>query len=342
MNKHTFALFAAAVLGVVGLPVLAQDNAPTGNPPGAPTPNARPGADRPDHRNRPPRSPLEAALDANGDGIISAEEIANASAALRKLVHNHDGSLSPEDYRPHPPAGGPGAGGPRGPEGDREQPRHRPGGPGAPGERSAGGPDFGRGPNGFGEGAGFNHGPGMPPENRGFGPGRPPGGPESEGPGPAGRHDGFGPRPGGEERGPRQFAGGPGGPGGFNGRQFGPPNGEFGRGPGGPGGHDGPPREFGPGHGFGDRPESGPGHFGNRPGGAGPEGRSGMMDRPGFDGGPDRHPAGPGPRGEDFGRPAGSPPLGGDRHPAPENEDAPRTRRPAPDQEAPAPAEPRE
>ena len=38
-------------------------------------------------------------LDANGDGIIDAEEIANAPAALRKLDKNGDGKLTPDEYR---------------------------------------------------------------------------------------------------------------------------------------------------------------------------------------------------------------------------------------------------
>ena len=46
-------------------------------------------------------------LDANGDGIIDADEIANAPAALRKLDRNGDGKLTPDEYRdpgaPPPP-----------------------------------------------------------------------------------------------------------------------------------------------------------------------------------------------------------------------------------------------
>jgi len=58
--------------------------------------------------HRPPRPPIIAALDANGDGIIDASEIANASAALLKLDKNGDGKLTPDEWRPHrPPPDGP-------------------------------------------------------------------------------------------------------------------------------------------------------------------------------------------------------------------------------------------
>ena len=50
---------------------------------------------------RPPRSPLVEALDVNHDGIIDSNEIANASAELLTLDKNHDGQLTPDEYRPH-------------------------------------------------------------------------------------------------------------------------------------------------------------------------------------------------------------------------------------------------
>ena len=43
----------------------------------------------------PPPSPLLKALDADGDGIISAAEIANAPAALKTFDKNGDGKLTP-------------------------------------------------------------------------------------------------------------------------------------------------------------------------------------------------------------------------------------------------------
>lgn len=56
-----------------------------------------------------PVPPLIAALDANRDGRISAEEIANAAAALKTLDENGDGSLTLEELRPpRPPRRGEG------------------------------------------------------------------------------------------------------------------------------------------------------------------------------------------------------------------------------------------
>lgn len=44
------------------------------------------------------RQPLLAALDANGDGVIDAKEIANAPAALKTLDKNGDGKLTRDEY----------------------------------------------------------------------------------------------------------------------------------------------------------------------------------------------------------------------------------------------------
>ena len=58
-----------------------------------------------EHERRPP-PPIIAALDTNHDGILSAEEIANASASLLKLDKNGDGQLTPDELRPPRPPGG--------------------------------------------------------------------------------------------------------------------------------------------------------------------------------------------------------------------------------------------
>lgn len=83
-------------------------------------PQHRPPGGEPPEGAKPPAPPLMKALDANGDGIISVEEIANAAVSLRALDKNSDGQLTIEELRL------PGAGlrGPRGPGG--------PGGPGNP------------------------------------------------------------------------------------------------------------------------------------------------------------------------------------------------------------------
>ena len=46
-------------------------------------------------------SPVQAVLDANNDGVISADEMAQASAALRKLDKNSDGKLIEDELRPN-------------------------------------------------------------------------------------------------------------------------------------------------------------------------------------------------------------------------------------------------
>jgi hypothetical protein len=76
-------------------------NAPPPPPDGAdaPPPPPPPGPD-----GKRPLPPIVAALDANGDGVIDASELANASAALLKLDKNGDGKLTPDEYR-LPPRG---------------------------------------------------------------------------------------------------------------------------------------------------------------------------------------------------------------------------------------------
>lgn len=45
-------------------------------------------------------NPLFEALDSDGDGVISAEELQNAAAALKKLDRDGDGKLTREEVRP--------------------------------------------------------------------------------------------------------------------------------------------------------------------------------------------------------------------------------------------------
>lgn len=65
-----------------------------------PGPRGLPGPHRP-----PPR--LVLALDTNHDGVISADEIANAGTSLLSLDKNGDGKLSSDEIRPPRPADAP-------------------------------------------------------------------------------------------------------------------------------------------------------------------------------------------------------------------------------------------
>ena len=76
----------------------------------------REGGDKP---KRPLPPPLIGALDADGDGVISADEIANSSKALLTLDKNGDGQLGPGEYMGRPPGDHPD--GP--PPGDRREGR---------------------------------------------------------------------------------------------------------------------------------------------------------------------------------------------------------------------------
>jgi EF hand len=123
-------LLTTLALGLSSLGTLAQNTQPqvppgnrpppgeNGPPPGGPFGRGGPG--RPGFR-----PPLMEVLDANHDGIIDADEIANASNALKKLDKNNDGKITPDEYRP--PGRGPA--GPRGGgfgPGDRPRPPRPP------------------------------------------------------------------------------------------------------------------------------------------------------------------------------------------------------------------------
>ena len=105
-TRYIFCILAVLIGGGIGV-MHAQDGGPGGR---------RGGPGRPDMMRR---FPLMLALDANGDGVISTEEINNASVALRKLDKNSDGKLTEDELRPEFPEGpggrrgeGPGSGGP--------------------------------------------------------------------------------------------------------------------------------------------------------------------------------------------------------------------------------------
>jgi hypothetical protein len=88
-------------------------------------PLAPPGGDRPAR----PVPPLLRALDADHDGEISAEEIANASAALSTLDANGDGVLTRDEIAPTQPPrrpGPPSRDGAEAPQGPRPGAPHHP------------------------------------------------------------------------------------------------------------------------------------------------------------------------------------------------------------------------
>ena len=90
IHKHRFfypTLLAALLASAALVSLRAQD--PGGAPP---------------RRHGPPPSPLFDALDTNHDGIISADEIANAPAALKALLKNGATQLTRDDVRPPRPA----------------------------------------------------------------------------------------------------------------------------------------------------------------------------------------------------------------------------------------------
>ena len=100
----------AIVVGLGVGTIFAQDE-------GGPPPGGAEGPPPGGHHHHPPPSPLVEALDVNHDGVIDSNEIANASAELLTLDKNHDGKLTPDEYRPPRPNGPPPgeqSGGPQG------------------------------------------------------------------------------------------------------------------------------------------------------------------------------------------------------------------------------------
>lgn len=73
------------------------DGDQTGAPNGGPPPGDSQG------QQHPPVPAIFAALDTNGDGVLSADEIANAPKSLLKLDKNGDGQLTRDELRPQRP-----------------------------------------------------------------------------------------------------------------------------------------------------------------------------------------------------------------------------------------------
>jgi hypothetical protein len=143
-------ILVVIAVALVSATVYAGQDAGGGPPPLRP---GGPGGDNQgrgprDDFQRPPPPPLVAVLDANRDGVIDEEEIANAAAALKKLDKNGDGKLTLDELRPPRPDGKDGPEG-RGPEQGRPGRGPRPGGgdqqgPGA-GDQGRQGPPPGEG-----------------------------------------------------------------------------------------------------------------------------------------------------------------------------------------------------
>jgi hypothetical protein len=94
MKKLIFSTLVLAALS--GAVLVAQSD----------TPPPRKGGGPGGRRGMPP-SPVMNVLDANHDGELSADEIANASKALLTLDKNGDGKLSADELRPVRPEGAP-------------------------------------------------------------------------------------------------------------------------------------------------------------------------------------------------------------------------------------------
>jgi hypothetical protein len=129
----------------MGRPPGSPTNAPAGPPPeagGAPDENTNTPPSGP-HGPGGHHHPLPAiirALDANHDGVIDADEIANASAALKTLDKNGDGQLTPDEFMGHPPKGGPRPGSPNGSDAGGPPPGDQGPGPDGMAGPDAGGP----------------------------------------------------------------------------------------------------------------------------------------------------------------------------------------------------------
>ncbi len=139
MKTKSKAVIAMLALGASAWVIIAQDNGgPADGPrpprrqnmdnrggpggPGGPGDSGGPGM----RARRPMIPPVVAALDANHDGVLDAEEIANAATALKTLDKDGDGKLTMPELMGPPPQG---MGGPpegRSGQGQGNRPQGRP------------------------------------------------------------------------------------------------------------------------------------------------------------------------------------------------------------------------
>lgn len=137
MRSCMKAIAAAALLGLLATDVMAQGPSERGSRPpreggregGYGRGGGREGGYGRERGMRMPPSPLMRVLDADKNGELSSDEIANAAKALKALDKNEDGKLSREELRPQFPHG--------------RQPGQRGGQGGGPGGRPGGGPPSG-------------------------------------------------------------------------------------------------------------------------------------------------------------------------------------------------------
>jgi hypothetical protein len=120
MKINMKTMLALLALGASAFVAGAQDNNP---PQGNNDSNGQRGPGMNGHRPPPPA--VIAALDANHDGVIDADEIANASAALKALDKNGDGKLTPDEFIGKRPQGKPPGGNNTG-SGSNERPQGPP------------------------------------------------------------------------------------------------------------------------------------------------------------------------------------------------------------------------
>ena len=115
-NRWTIAFASAMVLGLLAYTVTAQIPGSGEQPPldGQGHPGGAERGER-DRDFRPPPHPVMTALDTDNDSELSAKEIADAVAALKKLDKDGDGKLSREEMRPQFGGHG-GRPGPEGPD----------------------------------------------------------------------------------------------------------------------------------------------------------------------------------------------------------------------------------